>query len=389
MAVRAQQAAVSGEIMSPPPFPRTIWVLIVSKCALRERDVVLPMTCRFFRNLSPPAERLANIKNACGFKLAIDVPPSYLFFLSQGPNVKYPQRLEAFARDYAYVIAHRVVQKFLFRATIETAPLSRYWFAARPPSELENKGEQSDVDFISLKLDDVEIRMEIRALRETPGRFALKLSVCNSTTRVVFRVKAAILSERFGFNAGGTQALERISAGCGAVATMLGLEPHLLDAPRFIKMLAVLLQPCADLPNGAQQYGGGFMRYLSAALAVQPADGFFEKFLLGESNEIKVKIGSALELSQSQELLEDSSSGETLGFALKALSWPPTEVAAFFSSHGLPECETPIIDNKITGRALVEGRCSSSDFVPKQLSTKETFATIDRVDALRKKYFGK
>lgn len=68
MSLRAQQAAVSATIVTPPPFPRVIWcepkerkvpsvahnknrVLIVDRCDTISRCVVLPLTCRFFRNL--------------------------------------------------------------------------------------------------------------------------------------------------------------------------------------------------------------------------------------------------------------------------------------------------------------------------------------------------
>lgn len=63
-AVRAQRAAATQQVATPPLFPRSVWVILVHFCAPRERDVVLPCVCRFFRNLAPPDIRVLRIFDA-------------------------------------------------------------------------------------------------------------------------------------------------------------------------------------------------------------------------------------------------------------------------------------------------------------------------------------
>ena len=48
---------MAGAVLTPPPFSRVVWILIVDRCGLRERAVALPLVCRFFRNLALPRGR--------------------------------------------------------------------------------------------------------------------------------------------------------------------------------------------------------------------------------------------------------------------------------------------------------------------------------------------
>lgn len=401
MAMRSQKAAVSQEIETPAPFPRHVWLMIIPHCSVRERNVTLPLCCRFFFNLQSRQERLCNVLSyfnlvdvkaerargstfpwhdtrtvALRFEI-LPISPAFAWFLCINADVALRHRLRQLMESHAEITADSVLRRLLFHGQF-SAPHgpARLWDLGT--EELQPLG---GTDMLCVRHGEVLVSFEIRSPLPEKPRTTFKLRIANAEKRVSFRLCVVVNRNDFGSSAGGPREFDRLSQGCIVVAEILGNE--MLRSPQhFVKFCAVLFAPNAPFLAPQNVY----------SQHVTPLQ-FFESLLIGMTSELQVKvtIGQGLDISRSQDGFTNQAveqQEEELGLALKALRWNTEKLCEFLSKHGLDACLTAVREKKLCGKHLVDNM-ASSEFIGDDISVKEKKELESRLGALRKKYFGK
>jgi hypothetical protein len=336
MALRAQKAAVSAEIVTPDPFPRQIWVMIVSKCHCRERDVVLPLCARFFRNLLTPIERLRNIMLHFGL-LRVEGAPVVGQQLGPGAGFRYePARSYSFEAvrvnpALLYVLAQSVGDQKgrLYKLLEREAMIERNRTLAKlliRGKYSEPRDAESEKDTFSIQDGPLQILFSVQKAAMDKPRTVFKLAVSNRdlSKRVTIRVATML---PIGNKAGGTQQIERFERGCALAATLIG-DTSWGNPRDFIAYMATVLQPSCLWIHGMAQ-------------ACEMA-AFFTDLFVGTSSELEVKESQQLDLSQSTDDGDANTdqAGGTFAFVLRATDWNKAEMAKFFEQHGLGICSS-------------------------------------------------
>jgi hypothetical protein len=403
MALRAQQAAVTGEVQTPPPFARVIWVLIVDKCALRERVVVLPLVCRFFRNLALPRDRCMELLKHFDLKTQ-DVGnnlenPAFLESLcrsfgtervklehanpvhfwgagggSWGGSQNATQRLCLVLKDEKFVTgaaaAMPVLREFLlaplaerWQEDIAGAPVEARKKVGRPPAQRHVHDGQPE------GARPAEPGKEIfRIHRETQsGHFVTctwesvtQRGVWNCRVRVGRTGKGAVTfaykggADRFGQVTPSFECHMRMKEGFDEVREIWN-QTAPLDGKVFSKVLALIV---SGLLTEEQ-----FLKLFEAS-----GEGFRVKY-------------HADELEQSQDLSADDFSGISM---IKALMWTPAQLAEFFEKNGISGAT--VLKKKLGGRVLVEAK-NIRVFHEDSLKPKEARQVQDAIAALKARHF--
>ncbi len=373
MALRAQQAAVAGEVQTPPPFSRVIWVLIVDKCELRERTIVLPRVCRFFRNLALPRDRCIEILKYFDLKTH-DV----------GNSLENPAFVHAICRSFApeRVEGERSHEAYGWGMSWAGSSVSGN-ATYRLCAALKNEKMLTDptLPFLRefmlapLAKRTVEERLpahpdreSFRVHRETASGLYVTCSSDRHATRGIATVKVRI----------GGAGKGAVTFSYKGIADRFGqvhpsFECHKRQQEGFEKVAAIW--------NCAVPLDGKLISQLMTLICsgLQP-ETYFASLFQFSGDGFRVKF-HADELEQSQEFASDDFSGVSM---IKALMWTPAQLAEFFEKNGISGAT--VLKKKLGGRALVEAK-SFSIFHDDSLKPKEAHEIQERIASLKVRHF--
>lgn len=375
-ALRAQQAASNGELLAPPPFPRTVWLLVYAACAVRERECVLPLVCRFFHHLLPARDRFFNVTREL-----LLAPPPAAHPLSQlerrRPN--FELLADRATPSMAYVVSRsssqwpwRVAAMLEALAKGPHVPVLCAWLKVGTVT-LMGQLMTLNSDVVSEPLARVAhpngCVVECSVVTQDPGPYShdlVTLTCRNGAGRFVsFMLPTQSLAYASFLRATYDQIGPRVALeGIARAAELLG-APELRDENAFVHFVSVLLQ--ANSTNAEVSFSSAFYR----------------KFLLEATGRLRVVGGDHHEQRAAEE-----GSVPVLGprhSVVSVTQWNSAKLAAFLESHDLAAAVPAVRERQLTGQDLVTRRFVQ--FIPSHVNAQQRTELLSALQTLHESMF--